>query len=59
MASELKHNIDHEVTKNGIVYKIAKTQEEHTKVLDFMFNVFVKGELSLFQGSSELRYTIF
>ncbi len=44
MTTALRHNIDHEISKNGIVYKIAKTPEEFALVMDFLFDVFAKGE---------------
>ncbi len=45
MASpKLRHNIDHEITKNGIVYKMAKTPEELEQVMEFIFNIFLKGK---------------
>ncbi len=39
----LRHDVDHEEEVGGLIYRVAKTDEDIRRAVDFMFDVFLKG----------------
>ncbi len=43
-AEGLRHDIQHQEEVGGLVYRVARSEEDIKRAMDFMFEVFLKGE---------------